>query len=284
VSKPVILVIGHERLGKDGDMSYRRDGFCFYIQEHFQCETLVFDSLEDFESAIEDVKFLGETGRLIMALVLQHRHMPNEHLVISRLVRKRIFSDLKIINIKNSFSFREMRGYYFQDKKLIAVIKKHLSNYKPKENYFGIESKKECNFLISQLDKVYWKNYSETIPPTNDQVVLEAMRLRLLSPGPIKEEFDIALRNNVAFGKIQKTIYEEECRIIRNMAQDKRDEFLQLLLDSTGAMGASYGDRVSSVAIDSETLVYSISSGWGNHIAAMINNVYKIETILFLKK
>lgn len=283
MSKPVVLVIGSDDLGLDKGMSYYRDGFCYHLKETFGCETLIFDNIYKFLNAIEDVKFLNKTGRLVMALVIQDKHEKDEHLRISKILRKRICRNLPIVRIKNIWGSGSIRGYWFEDKKLQKLIKEQLSNFNPIKNYFGVETRSESNSLLSQLEKAYWRNYSDTISSTNDQVVFEALRLRLLPPELIKEEFDDALRNTVNFDAIQLSIFQKECKLIKDMSPEEREDFLERLQRLIGSVGGSCGDNVSALAIDPITLQYSISSGFGNHNVAKIDTAGRMKMAIRLK-
>ena len=282
--KPVILVVGNEQLGLNMDMSYKRDAFCYYLRENFNCETLIFDRNYDLiKNAIEEIKFLNKTGRLIMALVIQGKHNENEHMRISRKLKKEVSQSLFITKIKNSSASKDIRGYRFDNRRLLKLIQKRLSCFNPIKNYFGVETRSESALLLSQLEKIRQKNYPDAISSANDQIVLEALRLHMLPSELVKEEFDDALRVVANFKVIQANVFKEECQIINNMSPEKREIFLQEVINLTCTIGSSHGNDVSTLAIDPDTLQYSISSGFANHCAAGINTIGKMRMAFILK-
>ena len=196
------------------------------------------------------------------------------------MIKEEISTKLPLLIIKNFRADKKLEdGYWYEDEKLYDLIKIYVSDFNPRTNYFGVETRDDCNLLISQLEAVYNDNYSESIPSSNDTVALEAIRLRLLPPEIIKEEFDKPLRKKIDFREIPQGAFKEEILRIDSMTQQEREEMVKSFKYILEEITTRNAYNVSGFAIDPITMEYSISSGFGNHGLARLNIDHIIEMI-----
>ncbi len=277
MSKPIIAVIGRSGHGLHGDMNYDRDALIYFISLKFFCEINLIPRLDsDSQQEVEELCFIFKQRRLATALILQDRYGDDRHEVTAKILKNRLSMEFPILFVKNGMADYDLGklGYFYDDPALIKAIETILSSFRPSTNYFGVETKRESVFIQQQLEKAYRINYRDSMAPSNDFIVLEAIRLRLLPSELIKKEFDNVLIGILENPTIDNLTLEKERESIKHLLEDP--EKLMSLLESS-ADSVSRGYEIAGFAIDPITLQYSYFSGFGKHRLTTIDLVDRLS-------
>jgi hypothetical protein len=301
-TKPLIVHI------EGNDSNYRnmlREALRFYLKHDCDCNVLAYDNEAEFNNDLVNIKRSIMQNQVLLVIVKQDEYT-DEHLRVINTIHD-ISATVPIVVLpvfcdKKFNGIPENKMVYALDhtnKKLVSLIQNLILDYKPLFNWFGAYTKDEQALLLNHLERAYKNNYlgeqeknNIAIPDSQNQIIAESIRLKLLPTELIKEEFDACLSKTVFLEKKQDKIYLKEIKRIKRMTKSKRQVFAEMIMRAIGyircgsgwlKLGVSLGDNNMGFAIDPITLATFTAQGFGSHKIAKINLAYQVLYITELR-
>ena len=287
---PVILYI-ESRYGESHGENSDREALSFFLKNDCGCDVHLYDYLQDFQQDKNNVSKLLTGGWVILVILKQHSYMEKEHLEGIEFIRTSLSRELPIVILPDWHEGRfepsaetpNVFAYSHESPELSKLVSDMKLVWRKPDDAFGVESDKERDLLCRHLENAYKVNYLDGdnemmlgTPDPNTQVVLEALRLRLLPVSFVKEEFDDTLpRRKQKFDAIDVNAYEQEISRIRSLSEADRKELSDDMLRARGMTpcetggvfcnGVGQGDNAWGYAIDWQTLQNVITDRFGEH-------------------
>lgn len=289
--KPIVVYIENTSSRDIYDDNPNCDALSYFLREHCDCEVVQYRDDFDFEEDLARLKKYSECRQLILVIVKQEEYS-DQHEKVLQLVRTQLCISLPVVVIPDGWGEKRFSGssddssvYAFNhtDIGLVKLVKRLITEWKPPYNWLGAETMEDQTTLMAQLENAYRKHYlgddNERMfgsPDHDHMIIAEALRIRLLPSGFLKEEFDDTIEEVPrAFAPVEFSVYKREVAKIRKMTGEKRKAFSHTLMRARGyepsesggvyVTRASCGDNVNGFAIDPVTLETLITFRFGMH-------------------
>lgn len=299
-TKPTVVYIESDSSGTFSENNYDKDALIYFLRNQCECEVLhyLWDIL--FEKDIEKIKRYYTYNHLMLVIVKQEDYS-DQHEVVINLVRS-LSKDTPIIVIPSwgekrfkGNACKKLYAFHHSSKELISLVTKLRSEWIPSEDWLGVETSQGRAILTEQLKDAYLANHfcddgMLGTPDYNHMIVAEALRIKLIPSDFIKEEFDDTIKSDKNnFAIIDDSVFKKEIKIIAQMNDGERKEFLNKLMrkmnrepcDSGGYVvtDVSCGSGVNGFAIDPITLETQFTYRFGEHHLAGQLLEYRVECI-----
>lgn len=312
MAKPIIVYIDRPDYFNRLNYNLECEALTYVLEGDYGCEVLHFDDLDAFEEKFERIQCLANSGFVMLFVITQdeYRNFPERFV---KTIRSNLNPKIPIAVFANWLLPNKFEGipgddrifvFNHADAEFLELLKKLRAGFKLPVNYYGAETEAEQALLLDQLERSYRVNYlgdkeeevRGVIPDHNSQIVLQALRIRLLPATLMKQEFDDVLdRTPRQYDRVKPSIYEREIAKIKSMEEEEFERYWMRLLrargrvlDRSGAVRVVQAgcdpNLVSGFAIDPVTLKTLITQGFGSHNVARGHLANIVDCIEDLRK
>ncbi len=287
--KPSIIYIESPHRYSDYD-NHDRAALSYILRERCGCNIILYDSESDFNENFTAVKKQVNL-ELTIAVIVRQQKYDYQHVRMIKKIRQDLSATIPIIVIpemngeteafKSSSEDPVTYGFDHYDICLINLVESLVAGWNRPINWLGAETCREQGRLMIQLENAHIVNYPDDertfgASNTNDQIVAEALRIKLLPTQFLKAEFDDTLPNKAqVFEIIEPSIYEIEVARLRTQTNLERESLKNSMTRAEGyePMGdgglrrveMSCGNDVNGYAIDPITMENLVTTSFGDH-------------------
>lgn len=283
--------------------NYERNALNYFLKNHCGYNVLQYENKEEFIIDLPRLKKYYSQSQLILVIIEEEKYS-NQHEEIYKIIRDQISTDIPIVmrpdkskeDLIANRSDKKLHILYGTETKFINFIKRLMTESKPFQNYFGVETIEDQGILMDNLENAYRHHYLNIqedkmlgTPDNNHMIVAEALRLRL-SPCNFREEFDNTIPSRPQkFSSIESSIYDAEIKRIKEMDASEKQWLERKIWQLKGyendyKVRAGCSKNVNGFAIDPVTLETLITNRSSEHYYAGQKLAHRIQIIEALKK
>ena len=301
-SKPIVVYIESDHgSGISGGDNHEKRGMLNVLLNTFHFEVRDYSYDDYFYNKMNEFIQLYNNGWLACIIVKQGEYDDDEVKLVKK-VRRKLSKTIPIIVLETHrrHSFSDEDGENFEElpvddnilltdyykPALLAKLRKIAKSWRPKfPDFFGADTPAEQAILVKQLAHSYAASFDaedacfDCPKDHNSQTVLQALRLRQLPPEFVKETFDDTLKSmpvkEFSQKSVDKQTYQSELEKIRSLSPEERktlDDSIQINRGyipyadgGVRVVSASCGGNVNGFAIDTITLEFATTRGFGEH-------------------
>jgi hypothetical protein len=314
MAKPVIVFVDRpDGLYREARLSLECEALSYIFTRDYGCDVLLFDNLAQFEGKLERIKCLAESGFVMLLIITQdeYSNFPKRFIELIRQninnpqVPIAVFANWTLANkFEGNANDKHVFVFNSADTDFLEFAEKLRANFKIPVNFYGVETEAEQALLLQQLERSYQVNYlgeneiegRGVIPDHNTQIVVQALRIRILPAELTKQEFEDTFDHSpTKFEVIENSLYDAEYARIKSMGEEDFKRYRREILWAEGYeelrdgglrafRGGCDPGTVQGYAIDPITLEFVITKGHGSHKLAQQALARRLMAIEGLKK